>query len=689
MNDNEKKQFIIENQDLLFYKYLKGNNKIDVFENLKDELENYIINDPEMIKRITSNNLTILGFHKRTKAIDEELIKRFNSGENIFGELRLEPDFYVGVDIQEYQFINIVNKVDVAKVLRPKAQDLKVKDMKAYNFIRNARKNITLSNFFEAYDQGEINDNKIDLLEKLIGNNLNIIDSTNYRLCKDEIFSMNENFIKKMMRYKNGSAQLLLINKHNPKLFNELKKNINNWEETLNPRAASDLEYTILKNCGLYLYEMKDYKDGDFNNVMDFCIRQGRQIENSSNSVMYSENYEKEYEEMCDKLFKSDDMNKKLSAYCNKFLGMGSVYYYRKVYERKLKNLDFDKIKNAEFKEYVNRVKEAMELDVKSEDFLEKIELLYNSKNKRYTPRESFYAEELANFEILKSYEKKFEKTINNIENSENFQNINYNGQNIKQVTMSGDYSLIIRSTDTSFVAEKKLDDNSVRKTEEQNADPAIMMKSGTYVTQDFTGVAPLGNEGAYFVYLKNNARNMGEIGNSDINSHIRDFGVYSGNGQSFDADKIEENCRKVYAEATVFDRNPDAIALFSDSNDRQKENAYKAASEYGINVLYFDKDRMVDEQIGRLNNLIKEFEETNDVNLMQQLVSQYETNVAGWLLNRDNTKKDESVTACINNEKYSGKFQSVENRIYKLISKYCNEQSKKDNRKRKYRTCC
>ncbi len=63
-----------------------------------------------------------------------------------------------------------------------------------------------------------------------------------------------------------------------------------------------------------------------------------------------------------------------------------------------------------------------------------------------------------------------------------------------------------------------------------------------------------------------------------------------------------------------------------------------------GIDIVFIDKTKIVDEQISRLSDTAKRFKETESLEDLEMLVSKYETNIAGWLLNRDIRVEDESL---------------------------------------------
>lgn len=81
----------------------------------------------------------------------------------------------------------------------------------------------------------------------------------------------------------------------------------------------------------------------------------------------------------------------------------------------------------------------------------------------------------------------------------------------------------------------------------------------------------------------------------------------------------------------------------------------------------------------------MKEFKSTNDTNILQRLLNTYETNVAGWLLNRsEELEADDSHTAGIDNTRFRDDFKSIQTKIEDTIKQFLllqkgNTQSEKE----------
>lgn len=687
------KNFIIQNQDFLSYLQLRNLvlrfSDIPGIEPLDIEFKEYVSENSEILENLSINNLLIIreSASKDEKLkIDKIISNRIRSGHHLCEGSRFEWHNFMTYEIHQYVFGDLNSEFKFTETIPNKLEELKETDPEVYNYLMQAQTYTTIDNFLDYYEKGVITKEKFEFLQNLTSENSNIIETINYGICEDDIISMHPEFIKRISKYLDESYKLIIIHNNNPELFQLLKNKINEWESTLSYREIVNLEAMVLNACSRYGYELKDLGEQDIDKVLDFCVRRRNERDLK---IPYSENYMQDCDNYYNQMFeknlnsyrsttfeslKNGYWEGMLDNYCRRFLGM-PLGKCQEFYTKKLDKLDFSEINNSELLEYIMELKTIIELEPKTEESVNFLDQKVKSNPKKFQPIFSYRANDLINIELVHSFEPSFESTMQKLLQEPESEIITYNGQTIRKVNVKGDFSLIIRSTDSGFCEDKTLIDSSVKKTEEQNPDPSTCLKAGCFVTQDYTGVAPLGANGVYMVFIKNTSDNVGEIGIYDINSHARDYGVSSANGRTMSFKNTTDNCRGPYAEAGVIDRSPDAIAIFSDQTEEQKELAYKTALEYGIDILYFDKDKIVESQIKKLDSLIQKFSKTGDLEILKKLVSTYETNIAGWLLNRDLTEPDNSCTKSINNSKYMPIFEERENQIYSVIAQYCNTQ--------------
>lgn len=688
--DNDK--FIIENQDFLsqlqLQKLFVWCSNINGISDINYAFDDYVKENDEIMQNLSTNNLLVFRVNANEaiqKKIDAIIADRIREGKHLCEGNKQTWKLFFTTEIHRNIFGKLNDEFDFIGQLNSKMREFKETNQNVFEYLKQARTYITIDNFLDYYEKGIITDEKLDFLKELVGENPNVVETINYGICKDDIMNMNKSFLKRIAKYENESAELIVIHDNTPKLFEALKTKIDSWEKNLTPREIINLERLVLENCAKFGYELTDFKPEDIEQVLNFCARKWFDMHAN---IPYSENYMQE----CDEYY-AEEFNKNLREYKNTthksikngyWLGMLDNYCKRffgmpyndckAFYMKKAKSLDLDMVENGELKSFFEEMKSILELPRNAEESVISLEERVNSNPQKFQPIFAYRANDLINIELVNTFSEDFDQTAERLLNSEEYDVIDYNGQKIKQVNVTGEFSLIIRSTDTGYKVEKKLIDSSVKKTEEQNPDPAMGVKAGCLVTEEYLGVAPLGSNGVYMAYLKNNSDNVGEIGIYDINSYAKDYCINSENGKGMPCDQTIQNCRGPYAEASIINRDPDAIVIFSDATEEQKELSYKTALEYGIDILYFDKEKLVEKQIEKLDEMISNFSETGDLTVLKNLISTYETNIAGWLLNRA-PEEDESCTKTINNDGFLPRFEERENKIYNIIAQYIGKQ--------------
>ena len=680
----------MENVSKELIEYIKKNQYALIYEFVKDmeimalpnpmlggkSVKELAANHPEIMEVITDDNLVLLRCGSNDEASEvvlDEMERRARNGKNLFFGSRVENQLFTTYEFNTTSFVHLFGKYPNMKE-RIITDEYKVieKNPRLMEIANRCKTLIAVETLYMSQTNGLINDNSLEFLEALYEENPNILDNISMHMLNPDILKMNETFLKRVSRYKDQASELVAIYKTNPEVFKAFSKKIDEWESTLSVREATMYEMHVLRYATAYGAYMNDAKEEDFDDVLNFCIRKAQF--DYGNAYPYTNNYEEFFRKKCDELFDEDDMNiaNKINAYTMKYLGI-TYREAKNVFSRKYAQLDLEKINDEEVKEYISKIREAVSLDLDNPEDIAKLETLYRSNPKAFKPVMSIKAEEMANKTFLKSFEDGFKKSKEKIDSFQDVEMIDYNGKQVRMVKMSGSFSMIIRSTDTGFRVDRELPNDSVKEYEDANPDSRVGIKSCSYINEDFLGISPLGENGVYMIYTNVDSSNVGEIANGDLDSNIINYGVTSKLSKSFYRDDLVDNSRQVYAEATIIgNKNPDAIALFSDATERQRELAIKTAAEYGVDVVYIDKEKMVEEQIGRLDEYLKDFKDNRDLTALKTLISKYETNVAGWLLNRDKSVPDESAYVGIDNSRLEASFNEVEKRIYKAISFYC-----------------
>lgn len=136
---------------------------------------------------------------------------------------------------------------------------------------------------------------------------------------------------------------------------------------------------------------------------------------------------------------------------------------------------------------------------------------------------------------------------------------------------------------------------------------------------------------------------------------------------------------RRVYSEAAIEKCMPDYIVIYTDMEEMNLENSYKAASEFDIPIICFDKRELVKQQTDNIKELMNEFHNNNSIDTLEMIIKTYETNKAGWLLNREKEDDEFDLTYSINNYEFKSEFDDLGKEIGKVLRDFQKNAKRED----------
>ena len=282
--------------------------------------------------------------------------------------------------------------------------------------------------------------------------------------------------------------------------------------------------------------------------------------------------------------------------------------------------------------------------------------------------------------ECAKDFSKEFnntdEKIKNKIKNNENVANIEYKGKKIQCVKLKENFNLLVHSTDAEFVNTK----NSVENFAEDwssGKDKKNHIISTTYINQDFLGMAPVAKNGVRYAFQNLEKSKLKLMGVTDLNTYSNSFAYDSVKRQYMSSKTLVYNSRRVYSEFGIEREGtiPDYVVICDDDLPEVIENSYKAASQFEIPIIYINKAEIEKEQIKNLEDMLGNFRNTKDTEVLHKLINTYETNMAGWLLNRsDEIQDDKSHTANVDNTRFKEDFKQIQSQIEDTVKEYFKE---------------
>lgn len=638
----------------------------------------------ENLRQYSIKNLMhIIGNTKVTEEDRNKIIQlisdKMDNGEIFYTEENTTEVFMKPVSQSNFEFSKM------GKTLQEKVKEdiLKRRDKvegENYQEILNYFTKYTdMSNFLYCYEQGIFTDEKIEKLEKALKENSKALDNTNFAIFKDEIYkNFEEEFVLYALKFPNLSIQLDILSKENPELLQIVANKVSQKQElSESVNLAGSLIKYFTNNC--YEITVDRLTEKVSSNLIDSALRNNKSKRDEKIiAVPYSENYENDLEE------KFNDEYQKIINYDE------SKEYFsnRETKSDKLKNLYLNKYFSISIKE-ANSILEMYAVDIeklnseKGKKFIQSITKVLEIQNVEALDFSKFHNQNIEEIEEIKSeiereyalsYTEELAKTKKELDSTLKRTIIEHNGKSILQIEPGEDFNLLLHSTDAGFISEGKLAEHENLKEKWKTSDNTFNhIISMTYVNQDFMGMAPVGENGVMYGFTSVNSKNVKMMGNTDINTFSNEFGYSAVQKKYLTAKSMPYNSRRVYSEVAVErkETKPDYVIIFEDYTEKNIENAYKAATDWNIPVVLLNKEKIKDNQIQRLEKIRKDFEETKNPEKLHELLNTYETNMAGWLLNRKPDEKDESFTQMISNERFREDFENEYNNITKTIDEY------------------
>ena len=639
--------FLEENCDII--PELKSKNLLYLLSSTKDK-----------VKEIAIDTLM-----KRVKEDGEHFYSGENASYEAFGS---QVDMWIAA-------LNAVGKENVSYIKNRIFENLEAvreKDEYAHSIINKAGYITSIDNFLTVYEQGTFTLEKLQLLEKLSKENPNILDSINYRIFDDVIFEMGEEFISKIARFPNVSNKIIMIAENNPKLLATIKQGFVNLKEDKKRPEILEIQDKVITYAAKNFSQLEDIT---FEDLANNALR-GNEVSLDGNGYIVEKDSESEFDRRCDeqyeKLTQSHNSNKYINVISDKKKILIMKYFginksqAEKFCNRFKQDIDSIDVENIRAVEYLEKLKRVLGLETEAE-----IDELYYSINQKITPLERVHYEYSLREAYSQTYVEELAKTNDNLDQISDVEFVDVDGKQVKKINLKGEFSILAHSTDSGFKGDKKLLDGSFTKSWRHIADPNRHLASSCYLTQDFMGYVPANENGFLAVYTKATTEDISLMGPTDIDSNIKNFDYSSNKGLYISAKNMPQNSRRVYSEIPIERRDPDYLLIFDDTTEDVLQNTYKAAAEFGIDVIFIDKVEVEKQQLAKLDELTLKFKETQDLEILANLISMYETNVAGWLLNRDPQKEDDSYTNKIDNERFREDFEERETVIYEMLQNY------------------
>lgn len=630
----------------------------EIFERMSQE-EDAVLKQFSMknlMHILSGNNISNENRQRIIQIISEKVEHEpFYSEDLMKDGVFLVPLFYGDLEFSKLTK-ELGNKIKISVLERGKA----LKGTNCEKIASRFETVIDYASFLSCFEKGEFSDEKIEIIERALSNNPQALRHVNFSIFQDNIYNvLGSEFVSYAMKFPNISAQITLLSRENPALLKLIGDRI---KETPNLDDGRNLIDDLVQYCTNNCYKINPSEIQNPAELVDAALRNNKsKRDNGVIMVPFSAHYKQDLEKALD-----EDYEKITKEEREEF----GTYYYGINFSLPGNPSKLDVIKNIYFNKYFSMsLEEAKKLIsmygqnmnsmqlASGKSLLQKIQNVLDFEDESqmdFSGDINLYSEELEKIKQLMgkeyalSYTSELQQTQENIESEQEKTTIDYNGKTITQLKAPENFSLLVHSTGAGFVnANKVAEEESYKAKWTDNDKQFNHIISMSYINQDFMGMAPVEGSGVIYGFSSVDDDDIRLMGDTDINTHSNEFGYSSSQRKYLTANAMPYHSRRVYNEFGLerAETTPDYVLLFDDSTEENVQSAYKAAADWNIPVVFIDKSAIKDRQVENLETLRQEFEQTGDTEKLKALLNTYETNMAGWLLNRKTDEEDKSYT--------------------------------------------
>ncbi len=685
---------LIKEQDLVCYYAIKSYNKsvpiMDVYsenpEILYSQLGRYLLDHNEVLKNFSTKNLFMLLGHNipnvDTKNQLTEMIMERLKTENFYCEDISDSYFMKIVHFSDISFStlgkdNIQKVIEQIKMRLQKTEGTIVEEVVEHlNYVADA------ANFLTYFEKGVFTQEKIELLKSMLKKDENALRYVNFGIFQDDIFKLGPDFIQYISKFPDLSTQLVILQKNNPKLMDVLVNKLGTYENL--PDNYEEIEILITyftKKC--FEIDLKEINPKIIKDLTECAIRNseifGEVAAINSDEKMINVDYSEEYalklnEEYENRYKKAENLDAKKNVYLNKMFSL-SISGAKKLLQQYGSDLENLSNLTSEEKQAFEQIRQILEMKDETQ-----IDLLYSNGNIVWNVEDILKVRQKIEKECALTYVKEMNKLDDKVmglikgEDEEKVSYVEFNGKKIPLIKLNGKFDMLIHSTDSGFIKDVELDENiDFVKLWKNGLNKQNHIISTAFINQDFLGSAPVNKNGVRYGFTSIDEGKIRLMGVTDLNTYSTEFSYNSAEKQYMSAKTMPYNSRRVYSEFGIEREGtiPNYLVIYDDDIEEVVNNSYKAASQFNIPIIYIDKKEIEKEQLQNLENLRLEFDKSKNPELLGKLLNTYETNVAGWLLNRSTDEEDKSHTSDIDNSRFQDDFKSMWTKIQDTFNDY------------------
>ena len=551
-------------------------------------------------------------------------------------DLLLEPNVYLQID-------NLSNYLDdeVIKYIKDNCVS-RLNKIPFYSELKN-NDDLSLSSMlsiiYGTY-KDYINGNTIDYIKKAYSKNKYFFSKLDFRLFRNDIYSLGEDFVSRLVRYPETVNQIYNI--FNTDKGNELKNII----LYLNDLDISNEVYSSLLNIIIYQLNTSDevYEYDNPKALIDYTV--SSKISNNPilSKLKYDSNYLDNKEKIINRwIEKENDLDKLKELVYEKIYGISSstvkkiINIFKEDYESVKEYLDNN------FCDIYISIHEAIE-ELNDNDEVYKF---CNEVKTRYTVIDYSRFKD----SMKKAYFKLIEKQNNKNKTITNIKEITIGDTNVEVEEYVSNIGIFTHST--CAYGEMKLIDDDYYISWNNNPNTENNGICTAYISDSNLSTAPVADTGILFGFTNIKSNSIGSYAPYDLNSYNNFFGLFNNRDEFYvSLDNLPSYTRNGYNEVVLY-RNinnvnvqPDCVIIFEDMPESIKKNSIKAVEDFRkhgieLKIVYIDRVKVLFDEVFRLSNDIKEYLHTYDLDLFKKIIDRYNTNMCS-LIYLDNVDKDE-----------------------------------------------
>ena len=635
----------------------------------KKELIDLSINNKKYLSYLACPNLNKVNMEQKHYILDNmDIVQLFNLfsnsqdydvGNKIFDCITKDINIIISDNLNESMiyYLNIIDE-ERKKYIIDSIDNLINNNELYNNYFKDKVKDFDIIdkiNYLYLYQNGYLEKNK-EIIQNLLNTNPFLFKTLRSPLLNEEILKMDMHFLSKASKYKKIQNELKILESD----INALNFFVNASEKVLNSNCSEVvydkqismiIEYLISNKSKLKDFDYNTINNDNINDVIAYILCDYVNIDNrivfkkwyETIDEMYDINindYVIERRNKCDEAFnKTQNLDDMKNIYFNKYFCMSLTDAYD-FYQKYV--INYDKVmkyaKNDNPLLFVNLISKIINI------------------NDPITLREKYFSNEIF-FDITDIFEIEsimsqayFDSLANDYHDkqegdiiSKRIKDKEGNELDLEMTELIDNFGILVHSTcaygEMPMINDDYFDSWNYNPNTENHGICTSYITNSSYGTADVTGNGVMFG----FTSLKNNS--IAEYSPYDLATRNSGFNIVCNYAPFYTTlDEIDDYTRHTHNEFDLERRipddeyfcvQPDCIVILDDMDDSIKANSIKAYQDFKkhgieLKIIYIDRVKIANMEAEKIKNMIGEYINNNDLNLLKEIINKYESNICG-----------------------------------------------------------